>query len=70
MPISLKTLGKREVYVAKETFHVDIDGTAVTVIKGKRVREGHPVLKGRKNLFDSVETVSNNLATDVEYDIE
>ncbi len=34
------------------------------------MREGHPLLKGRKDLFDSVETVSNLLATDVKYDIE
>lgn len=51
-----------DVYVARESFVTDLDGERITVRKGKtRVREGHPLLRGREHLFKPV---------DVQYDVE
>ena len=45
--------GKR-VFTAKETFHTEVDGVPVTVKKGARYREGHPMLKdGRDVNFET-----------------
>lgn len=52
------------VYVALETFSAEIDGSPQMVYKGQtRVREGHPLLKGREALFAPVEL-------SVDYDVE
>ncbi len=52
-----------QVYVAKETIHVQTKTGVVTIYKGQRVREGHPYLKGREQFFDAPES-------DVMYDVE
>lgn len=52
-----------KVYVARETIHVQTKDGAVTIHKGERVREGHPYMKGREELFSLPDT-------DVMYDIE
>jgi hypothetical protein len=46
-----------DVYQARESFTTILDGEPVSVRKGARVRAGHPLLKGRDDLF--VEEASN-----------
>lgn len=54
----------RQVFVAKESFAVELDGTEVQVHRGKtRVREGHALLKGRESQFEPIDAV-------VEFDVE
>lgn len=53
-----------KILVARETFTAELDGSPVIVHKGvTRVREGHPLLKGREDLFELVDDT-------VHYDIE
>jgi hypothetical protein len=50
------------IYVAKDSFLTIVDGVEVMISKGKtRVREGHPLLNGRSELFEPLT---------VDYDIE
>lgn len=49
---------KDKVYEAVETFVSDTDEGPLVVSKGDKVRGGHPLLKGRKDLFkESQDTV-------------
>lgn len=42
-------------YVARDSFTVDLDGVPTTITKGiTRVREGHPLLDGRESLFEPI----------------
>lgn len=42
-----------KMYLARETFVTEIDGVPVAVHAGvTRVRDGHPLLKGRESMFD------------------
>lgn len=47
---------KIERYQAKEAFGVTLDGEPIVVNAGEIVRAGHPILKGRENLFEKVES--------------
>ena len=50
------------IYVARDSFLTIVDGVEVMISKGKtRVREGHPLLSGREDLFEPMT---------VDYDIE
>lgn len=41
------------IYVAKRSFITVIDGVEVTIQQGRtRVREGHPLLSGRMEMFE------------------
>ena len=41
-----------DVYVATASFQAHVDGKRIIVQRGKtRVRDGHPLLKGREHLF-------------------
>lgn len=52
------------VYIARETGSAEVDGQSLVFIKGvTRVREGHPLLKGREAYFELAEDF-------VHYDIE
>jgi len=52
----------RRIYVARETFVCELDGSDVVVTAGvTRVREGHPLLAGREMYFDEL---------DVQYDVD
>lgn len=51
-----------KIYVATESFTVALDGVEHKIGAGKtRVREGHPLLKGREMYFKEL---------DVQYDVE
>lgn len=51
-----------DIFVANETFTTRFEGSDVVIRKGKtRIREGHPLLRGREHLFT---------ALSVDYDIE
>jgi len=51
-----------QIYVATSSFTANVDGEIVFVREGiDRVREGHPLLKGREELFAPL---------DVQYDVE
>jgi hypothetical protein len=56
--------GGRAVFVAKESGSAEVDGAQLTFTKGvTRVREGHPLLTGREQLFEPIDE-------SVHYDIE
>lgn len=41
------------IYVARESFSTILKGEHIPVVGGRtRVREGHPLLKGREHLFE------------------
>lgn len=42
---------KSDVYKAKESFVTQFKGEQVSVRKGDLARKGHPILRGRKDLF-------------------
>ena len=45
-----------KLHVAKETFVTEIDGNEVVVYAGvTRVESGHPLLKGREQMFEPAE---------------
>lgn len=55
-------MASSDIYVAKESFATELDGQSVIVQKDvTRVRAGHPLLKGRENLFELLS---------VQYDVE
>ena len=44
-----------KLYVAKESFHTEVDGVPITVVaNATRVREGHPLMAGRAHLFAEI----------------
>lgn len=45
----------RRLYVAKQSFATEFEGTPVVIQKGNTVEEGHPLLKGREDLFKLIE---------------
>jgi hypothetical protein len=45
----------RRIYVPISSFVADIDGIPTTFRETTRVREGHPVLKGREHLFREID---------------
>jgi hypothetical protein len=47
---------KPERYRAKHAFGVRYDGEQITIPEGEIVRAGHPLLKGRAEHFEPVET--------------
>lgn len=47
---------KIERYRAREAFGATYDGEPIIVHAGEIVRGGHPILKGRENLFEEVES--------------
>lgn len=51
-----------EIFVAKQSFTTELDGAPISVFGGvTRVRAGHPLLKGREELFEPLK---------VHYDVE
>lgn len=47
--------GSGEIFVAKQSFSTDVDGVPISVNAGiTRVRAGHPLLKGREDLFEPI----------------
>jgi hypothetical protein len=46
---------KVDLYMAKESFVAVMDGDQVSVSQGDLVRAGHPLLKGRDDLFKPAE---------------
>lgn len=51
-----------QVFVAKESFSTVYEGAPIMVSRGvTRVREGHPLLKGREGFFEPIT---------VDYDVE
>lgn len=54
--------GGGEIFVARQSFTTELDGVPISVYGGQtRVRAGHPLLKGREELFEPLK---------VHYDIE
>lgn len=50
------------IFQARESFSTILDGAPIAVVGGHtRVREGHPLLKGREHLFEPLT---------VDYDVE
>ena len=47
--------GKHGYYRANQGFATTLDGEPLFVQKGELVRDGHPLLKGREDLFDPAE---------------
>jgi hypothetical protein len=41
----------RTIFVARASFVCDLDGESVHVPRGATVRDGHPLLEGREDLF-------------------
>jgi len=55
-------MASSDIYVAKQSFATELDGVPIIVNRGAtRVRAGHPLLKGREDLFELIT---------VQYDIE
>lgn len=55
-------MADRKIYVSKVSGLADYDGRQVPLVAGvTRVREGHPLLKGRESVFEEIT---------VQYDIE
>ena len=52
-----------DLYVAKEEFHVELDGERLFVHKGERVRAGHQLLRVYGDYFEPIDTK-------VHYDVE
>jgi hypothetical protein len=46
---------KTELFQAKESFVTHVDGEQISVSRGDLVRAGHPILKGRDELFEPAE---------------
>ncbi len=44
-----------DILVAKVAFHTTLNGAPLYVSEGTTVREGHPLLKGRGDLFGPME---------------
>ena len=45
-------MASSDIYIANETFATELDGQSIIVQKDvTRVRAGHPLLKGKKDLF-------------------
>jgi hypothetical protein len=45
-------VNQKRIFIAKESFAtIDADGNPLVVKNGQRIREGHPLLKGREELF-------------------
>lgn len=43
------------ILVARQSFTAELDGVPVSVVRGvTHVREGHPLLEGREELFEPV----------------
>lgn len=52
----------RTIYVAIQSFTTLLDGAEIAVQRGRtRVREGHPLLRGREHLFEPLK---------VDYEVE
>lgn len=50
--------GGGRVFVARESGSAEVDGEQYSFVKGvTRVREGHPLLKGREHVFSPVDEV-------------
>lgn len=49
-------MASAKVYVATDTLVIDDHGSPVTIHAGDRIREGHPYLRGRENLFSLEDT--------------
>jgi hypothetical protein len=46
---------KSGIYLARDTFHTEVDGVPTVVTKGELVTADSAVYKGREALFESVE---------------
>lgn len=55
-----------DVYVARESFVCEVDGTVYTVTRGERVRRGHPLLRAQAGSFESVDSTVTYDMPDVE----
>lgn len=44
-----------DLYQARESFVTQMDGDTISVTKGDLIRKGHPLLKGRDELFEPAE---------------
>jgi hypothetical protein len=55
-------MAESDIFVARESFTCEVDGQDEHITRGiTRVRAGHPILKGREDLFEPLK---------VQYDIE
>lgn len=54
---------KHDLYVVKESFHAQVAGEPLFVIKGERVRAGHDLLRLYPDYFEPADT-------HVQYDVE
>jgi hypothetical protein len=52
-----------DIYVAKTSFHCEVDGERLFVTAGERVRNGHALLRAQPENFEPVDTT-------VHYDVE
>jgi hypothetical protein len=48
-------MARTDLYQAKSEFAVEVNGVPTVVHKGELVREGHVLLKGRRDLFEPFE---------------
>lgn len=54
-----------DIYIARESFTVDLDGIPQSIIAGKtRVREGHPLLRQNGEYFERLDDST------VDFDVE